>query len=165
MSQPEIRKTPVIEGFYVPSHTLSKCGNRNHMTGQDGKPAKVSLARITIDAPPGKVAFYSTYGGLFLGISLSDSCKQSDPNMQVYQKLAQVGSWNNWHTSAWVLRSPGLDKLVPGEKFAYTAPFVLGNVQSQVEESHDGKVGNQQYLLSQLECHSSACHHRCCLLL
>ncbi|CAL5224272.1 g6932 [Coccomyxa viridis] len=81
------------------------------MTGQEGKPAKVSLARITIDAPPAKV----------------------------YQKLSQVGSWNNWHTSAWVLRSPGLEKLAPGEKFAYTAPFVLGNIQSEVEESHEGK--------------------------
>ena len=62
---------------------------------------------------------------------------------QVYQKLAEVGSWNAWHTSAWVLRSPGLDKLAPGDKFSYTAPFVLGNIQSRVEESSQGKVGSQ----------------------
>lgn len=134
------------------------------MTGQDGKPAKVSLARITIDAPPGKVTFYSTYGDPFLGTSRSDSCKQVGPTMQVYQKLAQVGSWNNWHTSAWVLRSPGLEKLAPGEKFAYTAPFVLGNVQSQVEESHDGKVRNHQQLLSLIRLHlitgAVSCHEQ-----
>ena len=61
-------------------------------------------------------------------------------DLQVYQKLAQIESWNNWHTSAWVLRSPGLDRLAPGNKFAYTAPFVLGNIQSKVEDSCEGKV-------------------------
>ncbi|KAK9919054.1 hypothetical protein WJX75_009051 [Coccomyxa subellipsoidea] len=74
------------------------------MTDKAGS-AKVSLARVTIDAPPSKV----------------------------YEKLANVENWNDWHKSAWVLRSPGLHKLTPGERFSYTAPFVLGNVSSEVK--------------------------------
>ncbi|CAL8471412.1 g10954 [Coccomyxa elongata] len=74
---------------------------------EKAKPAKVSLARVTIDAPPTKV----------------------------YEKLANVQSWNDWHKSAWVLRAPGLETLKPGEKFSYTAPFVLGNVSSEVTEA------------------------------
>ena len=67
-------------------------------------------------------------------------CHKYLSRLQVYEKLATVASWNNWHTSAWVLKSPNLEKLGPGDKFAYTAPFVLGNVHSQVEESAQGKV-------------------------
>ncbi len=116
------------------------------MTGQEGKPAKVSLARITIDAPPGKVIHPPRIGVVSYKRRTQTPASNADRPLQVYQKLAQVGAWNNWHTSAWVLRSPGLEKLVPGEKFAYTAPFVLGNIQSEVEESHEGKVGNQHQL-------------------
>ena len=67
-------------------------------------------------------------------------CHEHSSRLQVYEKLATVASWNNWHTSAWVLKSPNLEKLGPGDKFAYTAPFVLGNVHSQVEESAQDKV-------------------------
>ena len=94
------------------------------MTGQEGKPAKVSLARITIDAPPGKVIHPPRIGVVSYKRRTQTPASNADRPLQVYQKLAQVGAWNNWHTSAWVLRSPGLEKLVPGEKFAYTAPFV-----------------------------------------
>ena len=110
------------------------------MTGQEGKPAKVSLARITIDAPPAKVVLPPLMGAFFSDYHTQYPANNTEHPLQIYQKLSQVGSWNNWHTSAWVLRSPGLEKLAPGEKFAYTAPFVLGNIQSEVEESHEGKV-------------------------
>ena len=120
------------------------------MTGQEGKPAKVSLARITIDARPEQVTTLRRMGAVPSEEIAHNSASEHDQRMQVYEKLAQVGSWNNWHTSARVLRSPGLDKLAPGEKFAYTAPFVLGNIHSQVEESHEGKVGMTQDLLSAL---------------
>ena len=126
------------------------------MTGREGKPAKVSLARITIDARPEQVTPPRRMGGLPWGVSFRVLKVNVDQPLQVYEKLAQVGSWNNWHTSAWVLRPPGLDKLAPGEKFAYTAPFVLGNIQSQVEESHEGKVGLKDTLFSSQ--HSSHCY-------
>lgn len=58
----------------------------------------------------------------------------------MYEKLANVENWNDWHKSAWVLRSPGLHKLTPGERFSYTAPFVLGNVSSEVKVASPNQV-------------------------
>ena len=61
--------------------------------------------------------------------------------MQVYEKLAQVKSWNEWHTSAWVVRAPGQEKLLPGDRFSYTGTnFVMGNVQAEVSEASPSKV-------------------------
>ena len=61
--------------------------------------------------------------------------------MQVYEKLAQVKSWNEWHHSAWVVRAPGQEKLLPGDRFSYTATtFVMGNVQAEVSEASPSKV-------------------------
>jgi len=86
-------------------------------------------------------------------------CHEHSSRLQVYEKLATVASWNNWHTSAWVLKSPNVEKLGPGDKFAYTAPFVLGNVHSQVEESAQDKVDTYT-----IRNESSHCASLCTLL-
>ncbi len=61
--------------------------------------------------------------------------------MQVYAKLAHIKAWNEWHKSTWVLRAPGQEQLMVGDKFSYTAPFVLGNVQAEVQDAAQSKVG------------------------
>jgi hypothetical protein len=59
----------------------------------------------------------------------------------VYDKLADMKGWNNWHKSAWVLCAPGQSgKLKTGDVFSYSAPFVLGNVKAEVTAASPNKV-------------------------
>ena len=62
---------------------------------------------------------------------------------QVYAKLAAIKAWNEWNKGHWVLHAPGQELLGVGDKFSYTAPFVLGNVQAEVQDAAEAKVWAQ----------------------
>ena len=88
--------------------------------------------------------------------------------VQVYEKLAQVKSWNEWHKSAWVVRAPGQERLLPGDRFSYTGTnFVMGNVQAEVSEASPSKVTllspNQTPLESCSCSHGGNSHDRRCV--
>ena len=75
-----------------------------------------------------------------LGPSTDCNTSQRYVLPQVYAKLAAIKAWNDWNESTWVLHAPGQEQLAAGDNFSYTAPFVLGNVQAEVQHAAQTKV-------------------------
>ncbi len=166
---PSQRKTSSGEELSVSVHSLSLINTKLNYSAPAGdmaekaKPAKVSLARVTIDAPPSKVDLVSSLALPDQISLLIAACQQCDSRgnvcLQVYEKLADVQSWNDWHKSAWVLRAPGLERLTPGEKFSYTAPFVLGNVCSEVTQASPNQVHQPRSIGRSTSEYCDTCYH------